>query len=207
MDEYHAILASNSASSNGTSSSSTSSSTRRKDKITTDSNREKERQRERICQLIDLRATAYNNLANSQMQTEALDQALKSVNSSLQLNEKNVKAWYRKGKILSSTGELVEAIEALKMALKLEPESRTIQSFLNELAKKRREELAKEKKLYQKMLQVDPSSVPSSSFKGRQHGGKWYSCLLSASSTKMGLVGGACSLIVVLSGILVYYFL
>ena len=78
----------------------------------------------RIKQLIELRAVAFNNLAAAQMKTEAYDQALTSVNNSLQLNEKNVKALFRKSKILSIKGEIADAIEAMKAAVSLEPSSR-----------------------------------------------------------------------------------
>lgn len=114
--------------------------------------------RGKIKKLLELRALAYNNLAVAQMKTEAYEQALKSVNSSLQVNGKNVKALYRKSKILAIQGDLVASIEALKAAIALEPSSRSLQAELNRLAAQRKQELVNERKLYQKMLQVTPES-------------------------------------------------
>ena len=114
--------------------------------------------RDKIKQLLELRSLAYSNLAAAQMKTEAYEQALKSVNSSLQVNEKNVKALYRKSKILAIQGDLAQSIEALKAAIALEPNSRSLQAELNKLAAQRKQELANERKLYQKMLQVSPDS-------------------------------------------------
>ena len=120
-----------------------------------------------IRELIDLRATAFNNLAAAQMRANTFDQALKSVNSSLDLRPDNVKALYRKGKILASKNDFAEAIECFKSAARLEPESRAIQQEIASLAAKRRQEIAKERRLYQKMLQVHPdhsSTSPSVSW-------------------------------------------
>ena len=115
-------------------------------------------QKSLIRELIRLRATAYNNLAAAQIKSEAFDQALKSVNSSLDLNPDNVKALFRKSQILNERGDLIEAIECLKSALRLEPigtpESRRIQQQISILAAKRKAEVAKEKKMYRRMLQV-----------------------------------------------------
>lgn len=117
-----------------------------------------EQLKNQIRQLIELRAVAFNNLAAAQMKTECYDQALTSVNNSLQLNEKNVKALFRKSKILSIKGETADAIEAMKAALALEPSSRSLQNELNKLASLRSQEIQKERKMYQKMLQVTPES-------------------------------------------------
>lgn len=125
---------------------------------TSDVDQTSEQLKNQIRKLIELRAVAFNNLAAAQMKTDAYDQALTSVNNSLQLNEKNVKALFRKSKILSAKGELADAIEALRAAISLEPNSRSLQSELNKLASQRKQELQKERKMYQKMLQVTPES-------------------------------------------------
>src|SRR2546422_574467 len=81
--------------------------------ILTDSQKEADKIRGFISNLVSLRSICYNNLAAAQIKVDALDQALKSVTSSLDLNPNNVKALYRKCKILASKGELTEAIEVL----------------------------------------------------------------------------------------------
>lgn len=107
-----------------------------------------------IRSLLELRATALNNLAAAQLKTEAYDQALKSVNSSLQINPDNVKAQYRKAKILAAKGEVASALDTMRTALKLEPESRTILAEVNKLIQMRKDELQKEKAMYKKMFDV-----------------------------------------------------
>jgi FK506-binding protein 8 len=129
-------------------------------KILTDSQKVAERAVKQVGELVSLRSTAYNNLAAAQIKVDALDQALKSVNSSLDLNPNNVKALYRKSRILSAKGDLGEAIDVLKAAVKLEPESKTLTAELSKLAGLRRTQLDKEKKMYQKMLQVDSKTSP-----------------------------------------------
>lgn len=118
--------------------------------------------KEKMKELLNLRAAAFNNLAAAQMKTEAFDQALKSVNSSLQISPDNVKALFRKGKILTEKGEVSDAIDAFKAALTIQPDSNTIRNEINKLAVKRKQEIADEKKLYRKMLQVDSSKSKTS---------------------------------------------
>lgn len=112
--------------------------------------------KDKIKQLIELRATAYNNLAAAQMKTEAYDQALRSIDNVLQLDENNVKALYRKSKILREKGETEAAILVLKKGLKMDPTSRVIAQDLRYLEAKRQDELRKEKHLYQRMFETSP---------------------------------------------------
>ncbi|RWS20750.1 peptidyl-prolyl cis-trans isomerase FKBP8-like isoform X1, partial [Leptotrombidium deliense] len=111
--------------------------------------------------LIELRTTTYNNLAAVHIKTEDFDAALKAVNSALTLQEKNVKALFRKGKILGCLGEYTEAVEALRGASKLEPENKAIQSELLRMTSKSRQQLANEKVMYKRMLQLDKSPQPT----------------------------------------------
>lgn len=150
-----------SQSSSNSNNSTSSSSSGNKIKILTDSQKEQDKLMSQIQTLINLRSTAYNNLAAAQMKVDAMDQALKSVTSSLEINPLNVKALYRKSKILSLKGELTEAIDALKQAMKIEPESKTLSLELTRLANLWRKQHESEKKMYQKMLDVDPSKTPN----------------------------------------------
>jgi FK506-binding protein 8 len=157
-----------------------------------------------IRELIDLRATAFNNLAAAQMKAGTFDQALKSVNVALDLSPDNVKALFRKGKILAAKNDFAEAIQCLKLAAQLEPESRVIAQEISSLAAKRKQEIANERRLYQKMLQVDPSS--SSSAATSKKTGNWLlSCFdaSSVSASRFGLLFATCSAVIV--GILIFY--
>ena len=158
-----------------------------------------------IRELIDLRATAFNNLAAAQMKADIFDQALKSVNSALDLSPGNVKALYRKGKILAAKKDFVEAIECLKLAAQLEPESRLIAQELSSLAAKRKQEIANERKLYQKMLRVDPTS-PTAMSEKQSNWTKWMPNLLNSSSvsaSRFGLLLATCSAVIL--GIVIFY--
>ncbi|RWS17560.1 FK506-binding-like protein 1 [Dinothrombium tinctorium] len=112
-----------------------------------------------ISKLIELKTTTYNNLAAVHLKTEAYDAALKAVNSALMLEERNVKALFRKGKILGILGEYGEAVDILRAALKFDPENKAIQVELSKLLSMRKKQLANEKVMYRRMLQLDKSNA------------------------------------------------
>jgi len=124
--------------------------------FTDDQKKELQSVKDKIREIIDLRKTAFNNLAAAQLKTEAFDAALKSIDNVLQLDTDNVKALYRKSKILKEKGETEAAQLVLKKALKLDPTSRVIQNDLKQLEAKRVVELKKERSMYQRMLQTSP---------------------------------------------------
>lgn len=150
--------------------------------------------KEKMKELLNLRAAAFNNLAAAQMKTEAFDQALRSVNSSLQICPDNVKALFRKGKILTEKGEVSDAIDVFKAALTIQPDSNTIRTEINKLAVKRKQEIADEKKLYQKMLQVDNksnTSQSSKSSKSRESNSSLLTWTLVSASIGIAMAGTA----------------
>lgn len=102
--------------------------------------------------LLEDRMKVYNNLAAAQMKTQAYDAALKSVNNVLSCQPQNVKALFRKGKILHYKGEHSQAYAVLLQAAKLEPDSKAIQAELAILKEKNAEDAQHEKNLYRKML-------------------------------------------------------
>ena len=110
---------------------------------------------EKLQQLIELRSTAYNNLAMAQMKIEDFNGALKSVDSVLITQPNNVKALFRKGKIWAEKGELELAMESLKKALSLEPDNRAVAQELAKFGSKRKKELVTERNLAKRMLQLD----------------------------------------------------
>ncbi|XP_012284026.1 peptidyl-prolyl cis-trans isomerase FKBP8 [Orussus abietinus] len=102
--------------------------------------------------LLEDRMKVYNNLAAAQIKTQAFDAALKSVENVLRGQPQNVKALFRKGKILHLKGEHTGAFTTLMQASKLDPSSKAIQQELAILREKNAKDARHEKNLYQKML-------------------------------------------------------
>lgn len=102
--------------------------------------------------LLDTRLKVYNNLTAAQMKMEAYEAALKSVDFVIKVQPSNVKALYRKGKILACQGNVSEAVAVLKKALKLEPETKIIQQELSRLQVKKDKQDRAEKAMYRRMF-------------------------------------------------------
>lgn len=105
-----------------------------------------------VQELLEQRMVVYNNLAAAQTKIDALEAAMKSVETVLVCQPNNVKALYRKGKILDAKGETNEAILIFQKAATLEPENKSFQNELSKLILKRSREQRNERNLYQKML-------------------------------------------------------
>lgn len=84
--------------------------------------------KEQLQELLEDRIRVNNNLAMAQMKVEAWDAALKSVESVLACKPDNVKALFRKGKILDAKGKVNAAIPLLQKAATLDPDNRAIQN-------------------------------------------------------------------------------
>ncbi|NP_001373781.1 FKBP prolyl isomerase 16 [Danio rerio] len=84
----------------------------------------------------DYRVKCLNNLAAAQLKLGHFDEALHTSQDVLFLDPQNVKALFRKGKLLSDKGEYEEAMETLKKALKLEPSTKAIHAELSKLVKR-----------------------------------------------------------------------
>lgn len=110
---------------------------------------------EEMREVIEQKLVIYNNLAAAQLMIEAYESALISVNRVLQLNPKNVKALFRKGKILKAKGQIYEAGEILRQAFLLEPENSAVKMELSNCVKLQQTEKQHEKKLYRKMFGQD----------------------------------------------------
>jgi len=102
--------------------------------------------------LFEDRLKTYNNMAAAQLKLEAYGPALKSVEAVLRCQPTNVKALFRKGKILAQKGNTDEAITCFREAVRLEPENKTVIQELNRLSLKRKEERKNEKLLYKRMF-------------------------------------------------------
>lgn len=103
-------------------------------------------------ELLEDRVKVNNNLAAAQMKISAYEAALKAVDNVLRCQPQNVKALFRKGKILDAKGDTKAAIPVLQKAATLDPESKAIQQELGKLIMKSRREARNEKDMYQKML-------------------------------------------------------
>lgn len=103
-------------------------------------------------ELLEDRIRVYNNMAQAQMKIQAFEAALKSVETVLQCQPNNVKALFRKGKILEAKADVAGAIPLLRKAATLDPENKSIQNELSRLLLKSKREARNEKDLYQKML-------------------------------------------------------
>ncbi|NXY92544.1 FKBP8 isomerase, partial [Alcedo cyanopectus] len=79
---------------------------------------------EEEAELLEVKVKCLNNLAASQLKLDHYEAALKSCNLVLEHQPGNIKALFRKGKVLAQQGEYREAIPILKAALKLEPSNK-----------------------------------------------------------------------------------
>ncbi|XP_046789770.1 peptidyl-prolyl cis-trans isomerase FKBP8 isoform X3 [Gallus gallus] len=112
-------------------------------------------------ELLDVKVKCLNNLAASQLKLDHYEAALKSCNLVLEHQPGNIKALFRKGKVLAQQGEYREAIPILKAALKLEPSNKTIHAELSKLVKKHADQKTVETEMYRKMLgNPSASSAP-----------------------------------------------
>ncbi|KAM9369175.1 peptidyl-prolyl cis-trans isomerase FKBP8 [Phaethornis superciliosus] len=107
---------------------------------------------EEEAELLEVKVKCLNNLAASQLKLDHYEAALKSCNLVLEHQPGNIKALFRKGKVLAQQGEYREAIPILKAALKLEPSNKTIHAELSKLVKKHADQKNVETEMYRKML-------------------------------------------------------
>ncbi|XP_033709866.1 peptidyl-prolyl cis-trans isomerase FKBP8 isoform X3 [Tursiops truncatus] len=111
-------------------------------------------------ELLQLKVKCLNNLAASQLKLDHYRAALRSCSLVLEHQPDNIKALFRKGKVLAQQGEYSEAIPILRAALKLEPSNKTIHAELSKLVKKHAAQRSTETALYRKML-GNPSRLPA----------------------------------------------
>lgn len=147
--------------------------------------------------LLEDRMKVYNNLAAAQMKTKAYDAALKSVESVLSCQPQNVKALFRKGKILHYKGEHALAYQTLLQASKLEPETKAIQAELAILKEKNAKDAQHEKHLYRKMLGTHKNDNASHKNASKEIKSK------TTSKLTWSLIGGATAAVL---GVVLYRF-
>ncbi|XP_078054644.1 peptidyl-prolyl cis-trans isomerase FKBP8 [Mustelus asterias] len=103
-------------------------------------------------ELMEVKVKCLNNLAAAQLKLEHFEAALKSSDAALQHQPNNVKALFRKGKVLALQGEYAEAIPVLRKASRLEPLNKAIQAELTQLLRKQSEQRSMEQAMCRKML-------------------------------------------------------
>uniref|UniRef100_A0A8C6N5W0 peptidylprolyl isomerase n=1 Tax=Mus spicilegus TaxID=10103 RepID=A0A8C6N5W0_MUSSI len=81
-------------------------------------------------ELLQLKVKCLNNLAASQLKLDHYRAALRSCSQVLEHQPDNIKALFRKGKVLAQQGEYSEAIPILRAALKLEPSNKVSRTRL-----------------------------------------------------------------------------
>jgi FK506-binding protein 8 len=113
---------------------------------------EQEATNAQLQELFEDRIKVYNNLAQAQIKIQAFDAALSSIDIVLRCQPNNVKALFRKAKIIESKADVEGAIALLRKAGKLDPENKLIQNELSRLILKSKREARNEKDLYKKML-------------------------------------------------------
>ncbi|XP_070800090.1 peptidyl-prolyl cis-trans isomerase FKBP8 [Pituophis catenifer annectens] len=117
---------------------------------------------EEEAELVEVKIKCLNNLAASHLKLDHFEAALRSCNQVLEQQPDNIKALFRKGKVLAQQGEYSGAIPILKAALKLEPSNKTIHTELSKLAKKHADQKSIEAEMYRKMLgNPGSSSLPA----------------------------------------------
>ncbi|KAK7073188.1 Peptidyl-prolyl cis-trans isomerase fkbp8 [Halocaridina rubra] len=119
--------------------------------------------RPEVKDILEERLKAMNNMGAAQIKIEAYEVALKSFEAVLKCQPNNVKAIFRKGKVLGLQGKYKEAIVELKKALELEPEARPIHLELVRIREKAKAAADAEKSLYGRMLGITREMTQSDS--------------------------------------------
>ncbi|KAJ8363147.1 hypothetical protein SKAU_G00119780 [Synaphobranchus kaupii] len=136
-------------------------------------------------ELLDVKVKCLNNMAAAQLKLDHLEAALRSCISVLVHQPDNVKALFRKGKVLALRGEYTDAIRDLKSALKLEPSNKTIHAELSKLVKKHSEHKGAEQAMYKKML-GNPSPAAPQKHQGKSSWSVSWKWLFGATAVAIG---------------------
>ncbi|XP_077082611.1 peptidyl-prolyl cis-trans isomerase FKBP8 isoform X2 [Siphateles boraxobius] len=136
-------------------------------------------------ELLDMKVRCLNNMAAAQLKLDHYEAALRSCVSVLAHQPDNVKALFRKGKVLALQGKFAEAIKTLKRALKLEPSNKTIHAELSKLVKKHSEEKGAEQAMYKKML-GNPSNASVQKHRAKSSWSLSWKWLFGATAVAIG---------------------
>ncbi|ETW09494.1 hypothetical protein, variant [Aphanomyces invadans] len=95
-----------------------------------------------------------NNVANVQCKLGKYKEAKESCREVLQVDAKNMKAWYRLAQMAYQQGECSEATSYIREALEIDPTNKAIRELVPLVKEKREQQKAKEKQLYGKLGNV-----------------------------------------------------
>ncbi|GLH09703.1 FK506-binding protein 59 [Gryllus bimaculatus] len=149
---------------------------------------EDQRLSDELQNLFEDRLKVYNNLAAAQMKIKAYDTALQSVENVLHCQPKNVKALFRKGKILAAKGDNASAVAVLRSASQLEPDNKIIKQELLRLVSLRNEDSKNERNLYKKMLGQEKSTASSTKGSSKSYQIRWGIVFGSVAAVVAGMV-------------------
>lgn len=141
---------------------------------------------EEEAELLEVKIKCLNNLAASQLKLDHYEAALRSCNQVLEQQPDNIKALFRKGKVLAQQGEYSEAISILKVALKLEPSNKTIHTELSKMVKKHADQKSMETEMYRKMLGNTGSGSPPAKCKDKSSRSIPWKWLFGATAVALG---------------------
>lgn len=102
--------------------------------------------------ITQLNIKCQNNLSAAYMMLERWKEALQACNTVTAIEPKNIRALFRKGKVLAETGELKSAVLHLKKAAQLSPNDKTIQSEITKQSNRLKVQKETQKKMYQRMF-------------------------------------------------------
>jgi len=102
--------------------------------------------------LKELKSSTYNNMAVVHIKQGKSDRALTDLKNVLDLDENNVKALFRRGKLWVNIGDVDKARADLDKAKDLDPSNKEIRQEIILLEKKEKEQAAKAKTMYSKMF-------------------------------------------------------
>ncbi|XP_018372055.1 PREDICTED: peptidyl-prolyl cis-trans isomerase FKBP8-like isoform X2 [Trachymyrmex cornetzi] len=112
--------------------------------------------------LLDDCIKVYNNLAAALIEMGSYNTALENIERVLKYQPKNLKALFRKGRILKAKGNYGKAYMAFLEVQKIDPDVKSLQTELMTLKEIILKQTEKEKHLYAKMLGINKETDKSS---------------------------------------------
>eukprot|EP01114_Cavostelium_apophysatum_P014937 TRINITY_DN3982_c2_g1_i3.p1 TRINITY_DN3982_c2_g1~~TRINITY_DN3982_c2_g1_i3.p1 ORF type:complete len:716 (-),score=200.35 TRINITY_DN3982_c2_g1_i3:18-2165(-) len=100
----------------------------------------------------ELKLSSYLNLGACWLKLKKYDKTKENCSSALKIDDKNVKALFRRGQANYYLREYEEAVKDLTAAGKLDPANSEVKKTLKTVQEKLKEQQDKEKKIYQKMF-------------------------------------------------------
>jgi FK506-binding protein 4/5 len=100
----------------------------------------------------NIKLSCYTNLAISYLKLKNYEKAKDCSSEALIIDEKNVKALFRRAQSFFYLKNIEAAEKDLKKALTIDPQNVEMKKFLKDIQEKKEEQLKKEKNIYSKMF-------------------------------------------------------